>query len=63
MIPLLFGMFGSGLLHQERPIRIACLARQRIRRRRDRRRAPRGMMVSYGNASGPVPPFDLGVLS
>ncbi|WP_197340556.1 quinone oxidoreductase family protein [Ralstonia solanacearum] len=25
--------------------------------------APRGMMVSYGNASGPVPPFDLGVLS
>ena len=25
--------------------------------------APLGMMVSYGNASGPVPPFDLGVLS
>ncbi|MEZ0187879.1 quinone oxidoreductase [Ralstonia solanacearum] len=25
--------------------------------------APRGMMVSYGNASGPVPPFDLGMLS
>ncbi|AEG68551.1 quinone oxidoreductase family protein [Ralstonia solanacearum] len=25
--------------------------------------ALRGMMVSYGNASGPVPPFDLGVLS
>jgi NADPH2:quinone reductase len=24
--------------------------------------APLGMMVSYGNASGPVPPFDLGVL-
>ncbi|MBV8913683.1 MAG: quinone oxidoreductase, partial [Acetobacteraceae bacterium] len=25
--------------------------------------APLGLMVSYGNASGPVPPFDLGVLS
>ena len=25
--------------------------------------APRGMMVSYGNASGPVPPFDLSLLS
>ncbi len=25
--------------------------------------APRGLMVSYGNASGPVPPFDLSVLS
>ena len=25
--------------------------------------APRGMMVSYGNASGPVPPFDISVLS
>ncbi len=25
--------------------------------------APLGMMVSYGNASGPVAPFDLGVLS
>ncbi|MGA3006008.1 MAG: quinone oxidoreductase [Acetobacteraceae bacterium] len=24
--------------------------------------APLGLMVSYGNASGPVPPFDLGVL-
>src|SRR5262249_30337773 len=24
--------------------------------------APRGMMVSYGNASGPVPPFDISVL-
>jgi NADPH2:quinone reductase len=25
--------------------------------------APRGLMVSYGNASGPVPPFEIGVLS
>jgi NADPH2:quinone reductase len=25
--------------------------------------APLGLMVSYGNASGPVPPFDLGILS
>jgi NADPH2:quinone reductase len=25
--------------------------------------APLGLMVSFGNASGPVPPFDLGVLS
>jgi NADPH2:quinone reductase len=25
--------------------------------------APLGLMISYGNASGPVPPFDLGVLS
>lgn len=25
--------------------------------------APLGMMVSYGNASGPVPPFDIGVLA
>ena len=25
--------------------------------------APLGLMVSYGNASGPVPPFDLGVLA
>ena len=25
--------------------------------------SPLGLMVSYGNASGPVPPFDLGVLS
>lgn len=25
--------------------------------------APRGMMVTYGNASGPVPPVDLSVLS
>ena len=25
--------------------------------------APLGMMVSYGNASGPVPPLDLGILS
>jgi NADPH2:quinone reductase len=25
--------------------------------------APLGLMVSYGNASGPVPPFDLSVLS
>ena len=25
--------------------------------------APRGMMVSFGNASGPVPPFDPGILS
>lgn len=25
--------------------------------------APLGLMVSYGNASGPVPPFELGVLS
>ena len=25
--------------------------------------APRGLMVSYGNASGPVPPFELSVLS
>ncbi len=25
--------------------------------------APFGMMVTYGNASGPVPPFDLGVLA
>ncbi len=25
--------------------------------------APLGMMVSYGNASGPVPPFDISVLS
>ena len=25
--------------------------------------APLGMMVTYGNASGPVPPFDLGILS
>ena len=25
--------------------------------------APLGLMVSYGNASGPVPPVDLGVLS
>ncbi len=25
--------------------------------------APLGLMVSYGNASGPVPPFDIGVLS
>ena len=25
--------------------------------------APRGMMVSFGNASGPVPPFDIGVLA
>jgi len=24
---------------------------------------PLGLMVSFGNASGPVPPFDLGVLS
>ena len=24
--------------------------------------APRGMMVTFGNASGPVPPFDLGRL-
>jgi len=24
---------------------------------------PRGLMVSFGNASGPVPPFDLGVLA
>ena len=24
--------------------------------------APLGLMVSYGNASGPVPPFDLGIL-
>ena len=24
---------------------------------------PRGMMVSYGNSSGPVPPFNLGVLA
>ena len=24
---------------------------------------PRGMMVSFGQASGPVPPLDLGVLS
>jgi NADPH2:quinone reductase len=24
---------------------------------------PMGLMVSYGNASGPVPPFDIGVLS
>ena len=25
--------------------------------------APRGLMVSYGNASGPVPPFDIGMLA
>jgi NADPH2:quinone reductase len=25
--------------------------------------APLGMMVSYGNASGPVPPFDIGMLA
>ncbi|MTI08222.1 quinone oxidoreductase family protein, partial [Curvivirga aplysinae] len=25
--------------------------------------SPRGMMVSYGNASGPVPPFDVGILA
>jgi len=25
--------------------------------------APLGMMITFGNASGPVPPFDLGVLS
>ncbi len=25
--------------------------------------APFGMMVSFGNASGPVPPFDAGILS
>ncbi|WP_431282657.1 quinone oxidoreductase family protein [Humitalea sp. 24SJ18S-53] len=25
--------------------------------------APLGMMVSYGNASGPVPPFDIGILA
>jgi NADPH:quinone reductase len=25
--------------------------------------APRGVMVSYGNASGPVTPFDLGILA
>ncbi len=25
--------------------------------------APRGMLVSYGNASGPVAPFDLGILA
>ncbi|MDD2794249.1 quinone oxidoreductase [Acidocella sp.] len=25
--------------------------------------APLGMMVSYGNASGPVPPFDIGLLA
>ena len=25
--------------------------------------APLGMMITYGNASGPVPPFDLGILS
>jgi NADPH2:quinone reductase len=25
--------------------------------------APRGMMVSFGNASGPVPPFNLGILA
>ncbi len=25
--------------------------------------APLGLMVSFGNASGPVPPFDLGILS
>jgi NADPH2:quinone reductase len=25
--------------------------------------APLGLMVSYGNASGPVPPFDLGILN
>ncbi|GBG13330.1 NADPH2:quinone reductase [Novimethylophilus kurashikiensis] len=25
--------------------------------------SPRGMMVSYGNASGPIPPFDIGLLS
>ena len=25
--------------------------------------APLGLMVSYGNASGPVPPVDLGLLS
>ncbi len=25
--------------------------------------APFGMMVSYGNASGPVPPFDIGILA
>jgi len=25
--------------------------------------APLGLMVSYGNASGPVPPFELGILS
>ena len=25
--------------------------------------APRGMLVSYGNASGPVTPFDLGILA
>ena len=24
---------------------------------------PRGLMVSFGNASGPVPPFNLGVLA
>jgi NADPH:quinone reductase len=24
--------------------------------------APLGLMVSFGNASGPVPPFDLGIL-
>jgi NADPH2:quinone reductase len=24
---------------------------------------PRGLLVLFGNASGPVPPFDLGVLS
>ena len=25
--------------------------------------APLGLMVSYGNASGPVPPVDIGILS
>jgi NADPH2:quinone reductase len=25
--------------------------------------APRGLMVSFGNASGAVPPFDIGLLS
>ena len=24
---------------------------------------PLGLMVSFGNASGPVPPFDLGILA